>query len=55
MTNLVTQGGFKTIAIPKINKKEAVDKDGPCGFASGVAGSKITPTNFPSDTMIGHT
>lgn len=55
MEDLVVKGGFQTIAIPKINKKLSIDKDGPCGFAGGVNGSTATPTNFPSDSMVGST
>ncbi|MDO5328689.1 MAG: glycoside hydrolase family 3 C-terminal domain-containing protein [Coriobacteriia bacterium] len=55
MEDLVVKGGFQTIAIPKINKKLSIDKDGPCGFAGGVNGSTATPSNFPSDSMVGST
>lgn len=55
MKELVRDGGFKTIAIKKINKKETIDRDGPCGFASAVGGAQATPTNFPSDTMVAST
>lgn len=55
MIELVTshgKGSFGTSAIPKINKKETVDSDGPCGFNKTIAGSGISSTNYPSDTMI---
>lgn len=56
MFNLVkAEGGFGSPAIPKINKPQTTDKDGPCGFAGPVKDSKIAAANYPSDSMIGAT
>lgn len=52
MRELVRDGGFKTNAISRIDKKETIDKDGPCGFANAVRESTAVPTNFPSDSMV---
>ena len=46
------KGSFGTSKIDKIGKPETIDKDGPCGFNSGVSGASMVATNYPSDTMI---
>lgn len=55
MVDLVTSasiGSFGTPAISKIDKPRTIDRDGPCGFNSGVSGASMQATNYPSDTMI---
>ena len=42
----------KISKIDKIKMPETIDKDGPCGFNSGVSGATMVATNYPSDTMI---
>lgn len=49
---VVSPGSFGTSKIDKIGKPRTVDKDGPCGFNSGVSGASMSATNYPSDTMI---
>ena len=46
------KGSFGISKIDKIKMPETIDKDGPCGFNSGVSGATMVATNYPSDTMI---
>lgn len=48
-------GSFGTSAVSKIEKPRTIDKDGPCGFNSGVSGASFSATNYPSDSMIAAT
>ena len=52
LLHAAAKGSFGTSKIDKIGKPEAIDKDGPCGFNSGVSGASMVATNYPSDTMI---
>lgn len=46
-------GGFGSPSIDKINKPKTDDKDGPCGFTAPIGSSKVSPSCYPSDSMIG--
>ena len=58
LAGLVSDGYFKTNAIPSIGKKEFVDLDGPLGFNTRVTGGEGTSCEFvayPSGTMLAQT
>ena len=58
LAGLVSDGYFKTNAIPSIDKKEFVDLDGPLGFNTRVTGGEGTSCEFvayPSGTMLAQT
>lgn len=58
LSGLVSDGYFKTKAIPSIGKKEFVDLDGPLGFNTRVTGGNGTSCEFmayPSGTMLAQT
>lgn len=50
---LITSGGFGTIAVPVVNKKQTSGSDGPSGWNSNVlSGNNMKAANFPSNTVI---
>ena len=59
LTNIVENGGFKTIAIESIGKPRALDTDGPAGFNANVLSvggdAKSKWTAYTSQTVIGCT
>ena len=58
LVGLVSDGYFKTNAIPSIGKTEFVDLDGPLGFNTRVTGGEGTSCEFmayPSGTMLAQT
>ncbi len=58
LVGLVSDGYFKTAAIPSIGKAQYVDLDGPLGFNTRVTGGNGTTCTFmayPSGTMLAQT
>mgnify|MGYP002511565081 CR=1 FL=1 len=53
MVNMVTDGGFKSTAMPSISSPESVDSDGPAGISSMFNAN--SGTAYPAATMIAAT
>ncbi len=53
---LIAQAGFKTIAIPEINKPVTKETDGPSGFNTNVTGgNNLKAVCYPSSTVLAQT
>ena len=56
MQNLVTNGGFGTASIPRINKGKCTDSDGGTGFTSSVStGDEGHATKYPAANVLAST